>query len=71
MSPVPRQHFGKKSGKEGDEKGEGDDKHHKSDKDGDGKDAFLVRGDVGGHKTLGKRALCEDAAEKVGEFKRH
>lgn len=54
VSPIPRQHFGKKSGEEGDEEREENDKRHKSDENGDGKDTFLVRGNIRGHKALGK-----------------
>jgi len=71
MPPIPRQHFGKKTGEEGDEKREENDKRHKTDEDGDGKDTFLTRGDIRGHKALGKRTLREDAAKEIREFKRH
>ena len=71
MPPIPRQHFGKKSREEGNEKREENDKHHKTDKYRDGKDTFLIRGDIGWHKTLGKRTLREDTAKEIREFKRH
>ena len=71
MPPIPRQHFGEKSGEEGDEKREKNDKRHKTDKDSDGKDTFLIGGDVRGHKTLGKRTLRENTAKEIREFERH
>ena len=71
MSPVPRQHFGKKSGEEGDEKREENDKRHKTDKYGYGKDTFLIGGDIRGHKALGKRAFGKNSAKEIGEFERH
>lgn len=71
MTPIPREHFGEKCGEEGDQQREKNDKRHKTDKDCDGKDTFLIGGDVGGHKTLGKGTLREDTAKEVWEFERH